>query len=649
MTVAMGVSEDPDDLVDALPQPFRMLDEVIAKLVEDAIDECIVRENADRSYGIQPRGPSRTARVDARAACVDVAPRGELAITGDADGGIALVSLEETACGDVLATREPPAEGPAVVGVACCRGGDAAPDELFCALDASGALTLLRLETVEEPATDVDEADAGGGDADADDSAADGGEGEPTGRILQRFGDIHRLDVPLTPAEASDASDATEDGAEAGAGGADTTPPLPLTLAASPDRAYVMVLSGNAAGVTSARVHAVNTIEIAAPTPEGDEADGAGSEDAHESADASSEGEATEAAPSFRHELMEVGAFEFRGRPGTSPSHAWVAGPVGSMAGLLFWEGRTLTFFQIDGSFRGAISGTSASPHPTWRVPFEISCATFDAASDLLIIGSTRGTVVIWRMFYRGHVNFLHKGCHATALRVVPHPASTPAGRSGRALACASSDRSVCLVDLDTKQVLRRVILSWVAAASPAQPTELSDQGYWMLEGRCDDAKVVSLFDLRAFKPALDVACKEGPAPGAVTCVGGGYLGVLQPSSGPDAQADSGAVEAPEAADDDPPAASASAAEAGEPGGARATLRVFDVSPPNRDPQQEVGGLDDVPKGGAQAAEASSPVFRHMHSKIARIHGGLDRVDADFEAKKADIKRRFVGNTLVTK
>ena len=39
-------AEDPDNLVDMLPQPYRMIDKVVAQVVEGAIEECLEREKS---------------------------------------------------------------------------------------------------------------------------------------------------------------------------------------------------------------------------------------------------------------------------------------------------------------------------------------------------------------------------------------------------------------------------------------------------------------------------------------------------------------------------------------------------------------------------------------------------------------------------
>ncbi|QDZ23667.1 hypothetical protein HOP50_11g62070 [Chloropicon primus] len=465
------IAEDPDNLVDILPQPYRMLDKIVAQVVEGAIEECLEREKADKVYGLSERESAKTLELGEGCSCYATTSDSKQAAAGYKSGKVTLFDMDDGS--QVLSQDLESGEIQAIV----CYTGDNG-EELFCVY-TYGSLALYKIIQVEREVEAEVDAGAGAKDGEEGEAAEEGG--EPT-TIMKKFPEFEKVSQTHVREPESEQTK--------------------FELKLSPNRRFISLFVVDAEAEIS--FYEVSTVE---KEPEKTEEGEEGAEGEEKEGATSSEAEAEERPPTYAHELVDAGTFDksssesFFEQSLSNLCYAWVCDAAGVDVGILVWneDGTILVFKQLCKEFTGSIS-TVEGKNSTWSLPFPISCVAFDAESDLLLIGSKKGFVSLWNMFYRDHLSFLHKDCYPTAMKV-----TRKGGRDGLAISCTASDRSMSVYDVDSKKISKRIILPFVASNIDVDNTKSKRR--WILHGTTsgdeeEPSELVSVLDLDEFKPA---------------------------------------------------------------------------------------------------------------------------------------------------
>ena len=95
-------AEDPDNLVDMLPQPYRMIDKVVAQVVEGAIEECLEREKADKVHGLARQEPTKTLDFGQDCTCFATTSDSKQVAAGYRNGKLSPVSYTHLTLSTIL-------------------------------------------------------------------------------------------------------------------------------------------------------------------------------------------------------------------------------------------------------------------------------------------------------------------------------------------------------------------------------------------------------------------------------------------------------------------------------------------------------------------------------------------------------------------
>jgi len=591
-------AEDPDNLVDMLPQPYRMIDKVVAQVVEGAIEECLEREKADKVHGLARPEPTKTLDFGQDCTCFATTSDSKQVAAGYRNGKLSLFGEDGA---EILSQGLDQGEVQAVV---CYKASNG--EELYCVY-SYGNLALYRVKMVDKE-VEVERTETEGGDNDENKENGSPDEPEEPKTVTRAFPEFERVSQAHVREPKSEESK--------------------FELKTSLNRRYIGLFTlQEDAEVTFYEVHT----SVKAEEPEEEEGGAEGAKDkeaASEGEGGASEAEAEDRPPSYAHDLVEVGKFDktcaesFFTEALSSLCYIWVEDSSNRDVGIFIWdrEGSILVFKQLCPEYVGSIS-TVSGKNTTWRLPFPISCVAFDAESDLLLIASTKGFISLWNMFYKDHHSFLSEGCHATAMRVV-----RPADGVGPMIACAASDGSMCLYDMESMRVRKRVILSFIASNVHVHT---ASKRHWLMHGVTESGEqLLSLIDAEECEPAgSDIVM--GPSGGeglkvdfAVDRAGCSVLTTTSPAA---AEADKERDEAAEGEQ--------------EKESRRATSSSLAFYRLDFGAQGELAEIK-RPQGKASMLE-KSVVFQCLTRDTKR--GGFEQIDEEQERKAlADIRRHLV-------
>ena len=617
---ATMIAEDPDDLVDILPQPYRMLDKVVAQIVEGAIDECLEREKADKVYELRGREPTKTYDFGEDCTCFATTSDSKQIVAGYGSGKLSVLSAEDES---VVVSQD--LEQGNIQAVVCYKSKNG--EELFCVY-AYGSLALYKIIQVEKE-VEVEVAQ------EAEDEAAASEDGPPAEttvtKLFPALEKAHQVHIREPKSEHSN-----------------------FELVASLNKRYIGLFILDAEPEAKFfEVRKEEKVEEEVESEEGGEAKDKDAEDGDDGADAV---ESEPRLPTFTHELIDLGTVDkdssqsFFEQTLREICYFWVVDAKGEDAGILVWDkgGSTLVFKQLCPTFVGSIS-TVEGKNSTWRLSFPISCVTYDSASEVLAIGSRKGFVSLWNMFYRDHLSFLKEGCYPTAIKVLGEGGATK-------IACTSSDASMCVYDMGANRVTKRVILPFVASSLDLGSRSGSR---WLLhgkpEGQEEGAQVASVVDLGELKPQgtdilISTAGESSGRTTVVFTVSGDRCSVMTtlrsavPEGEKAQESNESKKSSPSGKKKESPKKDAGEAE--PPVTTTSTLDVYafpsDEAAPG-DPKEGAKGAEEGGLGMDSAyLQEKSVVFKCLFDHIKKSHASFASLDDDFEREKVEIRRHLV-------
>ncbi len=594
--------EDPDDLVDVLPQPYRMLDKLVAQVVEGAIEVGLEKEKADKIHSLTELKSSRSVPIGKECTSFALTSDSKQVAVGSSNGTLSLLNLDD---GSVNLSKD--LELGEIQAVSCYKSQ--VGEELFC-IYAYGSLNLYKVIEVEkEVELEVKE--------DENAQEDEGSEDKPTTvtKTFPEFDKVHQIQVR------EPSSDATR-----------------FELTMSPNRRFLSLFMVD--DEPEIKFYEIRTEKVDVAEEEGEQGQGdkEGNENENESGGGGAE-DAVERPASYTHELVDVGTFNnssaesFFDQSLSDICYSWVLNVEGEEVGILLWDkgGNTLVFTQLCKEYSGSIS-TVEGKNSTWTMPFAITCVAFDAKSDLLLIGSKKGFVSMWNMFYIDHFSFLKENTYPTALKLKRDE------KTGHMLvACTASDCSFCIYDTELRKVLRRIILPFVASSFFLEAP--NSMKYWWLHGFVggdETTQLVSVLDLDECKPVgSDIVFGSTNKSNVAFSLGSDMCCIMtkdadekEEEEAPESPLEGSAGEGEQQEEEKTPSFS---------------LNLYDL---NFSVEKKAEQLERSDLSDALGEGGFDPIFLEKSLVFKCLFDHISQLDDDFERKKSEIRKNLVNLSL---